>query len=561
VVLYNTIRAVAPDTFILLGSFMGFNGDYRSAADYLVANGVSWSNAGFAHHGYESKSAIESAISGIQSSTQYPALLCTEFWPGDTEGQGYNSMYESHYNGWMQFQWLAGDDAELPGFAYKIEQAGTVWTPDSATCTWPAKGVLDIPASGSLVGIFHRGEGSFVSGNGDLLANLANYTGSQNDAFIIEDAGPRLVSLKAANGLYVSTTGESDTLTADASSAGTTEIFEFIRLSKEDVTFHAYGGGGHLPAVVTKVRNGGKFLANADDQFDPNSNFALVDGTAPTGPPPAPEDPNGPPPPGPFYGTPQAIPGVIVGGDYDYGGEGVAYHDTEPENYGGAYRPAEGVDIEIGSEGINVAWISSDEWLNYTVDVAAAGTYTITARVSTGPGTFHMKFDGVDKTGPINVPNTGGYQNWVDVTAVVTLAAGEQVMQFYSDTGGINLRQFDITSGVTEPPPGDDEIYVDNISMTTSTAGGSRTEARATVRILDDAGSVVSGASVSGQWSGLTSDSDTGTTDGSGNVTLASNKVRNANGTYTFTVTGVTIAGKTYNAALNQETSDSVVYP
>ena len=72
---------------------------------------------------------------------------------------------------------------------------------------------------------------------------------------------------------------------------------------------------------------------------------------------------------------------------------------------------------------------------------------------------------------------------------------------------------------------------------------------------------MVSGASISGQWSGLTSDSDTGTTDGSGNVTVASSKVRNANGTFTFTVTGVTIAGKTYNAALNQETSDSIVFP
>ena len=562
VVLYNTIRAVAPNTFILLGSFMGFNGDYRSAADYLVANGVSWSNAGFAHHGYESKSSIESAISGIQSSTQYPALLCTEFYPGDTENQGYNSMYESHFNGWMQFQWLAGDDDELPGFAYKIDTAGTVWTPDSLTCTWPAKGTLDIPADGSLVGIFHRGENGFVSANGDLKADLATYTGSQNDAFTIELTGPRLVSLRAANGLYVSTTGESDTLTADASSVGTTEQFEFIRKSDGDITLRAYGGGGHLPAAAAKGKNSGKFLPDADDQLDPNSSFALVDGTAPTGPPPPPEDPNGPPPPGPYYGTPQAIPGIIVGGDFDFGGEGVAYHDSDTGNNGGAYRPAEDVDIQIGSEGINVAWIAANEWLNYTVDVASAGTYTITARVSTGPGTFHMQFDGVDKTGPMDVAYTGGYQNWVDVSAAVTLDAGVQVMTFYSDTGGINMRQFDITAGgPPPPPPGADEIYVDNISMTTSTAGGNRTEARATVRILDDAGAVVPGASVSGQWSGLTSDSDTGSTDGNGNVTLTSDKVRNANGTYTFTVTDVSASGLTYNPVLNQETSDSITYP
>ena len=562
VVLYNAIRAAAPNTFILLGSFMSFSGGSAiTGADNLASQGVDWSNAGFSYHGYTGLTSIESAIEPFKTSTTYPALLCTEFWPGDTQN-GYNSAFESHFNGWMQFQWLAGFDEELPDFAWKIDQAGTVWTPDVATCNWPAKGTLDIPSSGSLVGIYYRGDDQFVSGNGDLKADLSTYTGSQNDAFIIEDAGPHLVSLKAANGLYVSTTGEGDTLTADASSVGNTEKFEFYRLSNGDVTLRAYGGGGHLPATASKGKNNGKFLPSADDQLVPASNFALVDGTAPTGPPPPPEDPTEPNPPGPFYGTPQAIPGVIVAGDFDYGGEGVAYHDSDTGNNGGAYRPTEDVDIEIGSEGINVAWISSGEWMDYTVDVASAGTYTITARVAFGPGTFHMEFDGVDQTGPIDVAYTGGYQDWVDVSAVVTLAAGEQIMTFYHDSGSINLRQFDITSGgTTNPPSGDGVVYVDNIAMTTSTAGGNRTEARAIVTILDDAGSVVSGASVSGQWSGLTSDSDTGTTDGSGNVTLTSSKVRNANGTYTFTVTGVTASGMNYNSALNQETSDAIVFP
>ena len=49
VALYNTIRTAAPDTFILLGSFMGFVGNPRFGANYLVSQGVSWSNAGFAN--------------------------------------------------------------------------------------------------------------------------------------------------------------------------------------------------------------------------------------------------------------------------------------------------------------------------------------------------------------------------------------------------------------------------------------------------------------------------------------------------------------------------------
>jgi len=41
-----------------------------------------------------------------------------------------------------------------------------------------------------------------------------------------------------------------------------------------------------------------------------------------------------------------ALPGTVNATNYDNGGEGVAYHDTEAANQGGQYRPADGVDIE-----------------------------------------------------------------------------------------------------------------------------------------------------------------------------------------------------------------------
>ena len=191
--LYNTIRAAAPDTFTLLGSFMGFVGDPRYGADYLSTRGVDWSNAGFAHHGYESKVGIENAINLGQSGTQYPALLNTEFWPGDTEGQGYNSMYESHHNGWMQFQWLGADNEKLHDFRSKIDAAGTVWTPDDPNSTWPARGTLDIPPDGSVVGFYSRDNQMFLSADPansyNLTADVANYTGIGNEAFTIERIG------------------------------------------------------------------------------------------------------------------------------------------------------------------------------------------------------------------------------------------------------------------------------------------------------------------------------------------------------------------------------------
>ena len=45
--------------------------------------------------------------------------------------------------------------------------------------------------------------------------------------------------------------------------------------------------------------------------------------------------------------------------------------------------------------------------------------------------------NGVDKTGPIAVPNTGGWQVWKTVTKTgVTLAAGPQVVRVVLDADG-----------------------------------------------------------------------------------------------------------------------------
>ena len=67
----------------------------------------------------------------------------------------------------------------------------------------------------------------------------------------------------------------------------------------------------------------------------------------------------------------------------------------------------------------------------------------------------------------------------------------------------------------------------------------------------------VSGASVRGVWSGVVSGSATATTGSSGVANLNSPSTR-SRGTYTFTVTGVTLAGYSYQASQNTETSDSI---
>src|SRR5206468_150627 len=49
-----------------------------------------------------------------------------------------------------------------------------------------------------------------------------------------------------------------------------------------------------------------------------------------------------PPPSTPYNGTPAPLPGTLQVEEFDNGGEGVAYHDTDTNNNGGQFR-TEGV--------------------------------------------------------------------------------------------------------------------------------------------------------------------------------------------------------------------------
>ena len=154
----------------------------------------------------------------------------------------------------------------------------------------------------------------------------------------------------------------------------------------------------------------------------------------------------------PYGGTPKALPGKVEAENYDTGGEGVAYHDSDSGNNGGQYR-SDGVDIEATTDtggGYNVGWINPGEWVEYTVNVGTAGTYTFETRVasaSTG-GTLHIEFGGVNKTGAMSFSATGGWQTWTTVTKTgVSLSAGQQVMRISMDSGNFNVNWVNITSG------------------------------------------------------------------------------------------------------------------
>jgi len=141
----------------------------------------------------------------------------------------------------------------------------------------------------------------------------------------------------------------------------------------------------------------------------------------------------------PYGGQAATIPGILQAVNFDEGGEGVAYHDDSRGNEGGAYRQTD-VDIEPSAGGgYNVGWVSAGEWLQYTVNVAAAGTYTAAFTVASlgRGGTFHLEMNGTNVTGSLTVPNTGGWQSWQTVTTTVALSAGAQIARLVMDTAGV----------------------------------------------------------------------------------------------------------------------------
>ena len=93
--------------------------------------------------------------------------------------------------------------------------------------------------------------------------------------------------------------------------------------------------------------------------------------------------------------------------------------------------------------GYDLGWTAGGQWFRYTVSVAAAGTYTVTFRVAAinaVTDAFHISnSSGTNLSGSVNVPATGGWQDWTTVTATVALPAGLQVLILNEDNPGWNI--------------------------------------------------------------------------------------------------------------------------
>lgn len=143
------------------------------------------------------------------------------------------------------------------------------------------------------------------------------------------------------------------------------------------------------------------------------------------------------------------LPGRIEAERYKQGGEGLAFHDLTPGNAGQAYREDD-VDIQKtkdNSGAYNVGWIAAHEWTAYDVTAADDLTVAFNVRVASPyrDKRFYLELDGVNITGSIVVPQTGGWQKWDMVASgPVSISSGHHVLKLVAETDGFNVNYADV---------------------------------------------------------------------------------------------------------------------
>ena len=93
--------------------------------------------------------------------------------------------------------------------------------------------------------------------------------------------------------------------------------------------------------------------------------------------------------------------------------------------------------------GTNVGWIDANDWMAYgAVTFPTSGTYKVEYRVASLNGGGRLSLDlnaGAIVLGQLDVPSTGGWQNWTTISHNVNINAGTYNPGIFAVAGGWNL--------------------------------------------------------------------------------------------------------------------------
>ena len=148
----------------------------------------------------------------------------------------------------------------------------------------------------------------------------------------------------------------------------------------------------------------------------------------------------------PFFGKEFEIPGDFYAAQYDVfeGGLGqeVSYNENSNANNGN-YRKNELVNSSVNHKQYKaVNEIESEEWLEYSVNVAQSGSYSLELEYMNPTetnGFLYFESDGIQIGNKIELDTTSS-NNWQTKTiGNLNLKGGKQIIRLYFETGGFKL--------------------------------------------------------------------------------------------------------------------------
>ena len=117
-----------------------------------------------------------------------------------------------------------------------------------------------------------------------------------------------------------------------------------------------------------------------------------------------------------------------------------------------SFSAMSGVQVEGTSDaggGSNVGWIDNGDWMAYgNINVPSSGSYRVEYRVASPNSTGRLSLDlnsGSIQLGALNIPNTGGWQNWTTISHTLNLNAGTYSFGVFAQAGGWNFNWWRIT--------------------------------------------------------------------------------------------------------------------
>ena len=175
-----------------------------------------------------------------------------------------------------------------------------------------------------------------------------------------------------------------------------------------------------------------------------------------------------------------------------------------------AYSTMSGIAIE-GTKDIsgiaNVGWIDANDWLEYNIEVPAPGDYNVFFRISSNAATNLELRENNTTIQTLQIPTSGGWQNWKTLKTSVNLAAGKHKLRIFTNKGAFNLNWLEITTAsqptlISEtkmanervyPNPANDKLFIET----------GNTSSKTEVLVLDLSGRIISTKIFSGETSRL----------------------------------------------------------